>query len=330
LKGSLALIAVLLVAAGLISIYFWMNLSASVSYADLRIVLTDTTAVFGTMLGIITAGLMFTQGKFSELSSELTEKASDYLSRVLTIENMQSIETHMLTLRKTFTKLAASTTVAEEIGLYERIDVKVSSIFVDFVVLLNLKLKQQGLPISQLFVSEMDSRLYRVYEKRLKGVKKEWQIFTLIKRITDTWEAHTASFIENTSIALPLETDLKSSIAILKIKEKVDKTLVDPRNDVFKAFSDLNSGIGEISVQLRDDGIPQLLSQMRQASVLRGKYFYLALIFIVAPLLSNLLILPQLSPTTAAFFQPTIAVTSVLSVLGIIFLLLYIHKILNV
>ncbi|HVP41579.1 MAG TPA: hypothetical protein VMS95_06470 [Candidatus Krumholzibacteriaceae bacterium] len=330
LKTPLALIVVLLVAAGLIITFAWMNLSMSNSYADLRTVLTTTTAVFGTMLGIITAGLMFTQGKFSELSSELTAKAPDYLSKVLVMEKMQPIETYLLALRKTFTKLAASTTVVEERNLYERIVTKASSIFVDFAVLLNLKLKQQGLPISQLLVSEMDSKLYGVYEKGLKDVKREWQIFTLIKQITDTCEAHTASFIEKSSITSPLEADLKSSIAILKLKEKGNKSLIDVRNEVAKALSGLNSEVGEISKRLHDDRIPQLLSQMKQASIIRGKYFYLALVFIVTPLLSNLLMLPQLSEGTVAFYQPIIAVTSVLSVMGVIFLLLYIHKILNV
>jgi len=330
LKNSSLLISILLIGAGLTFILIWLSMAKSISYADMKTILTTTTATFGTLLGIITAGLMFTQGKFSELASELTEKSPDYLAKVFSLEKIQSIETHLLPLRKTFTHLAATTAIAKERNLYERIITKTSSVFVDFAVLLNLKLKQQGLPDTGLLVSEMDPNLYKVYQKRRQGIKKEWQIFNIIKQIIDTWEASTAFFIEKPNVKSALQADLKSSIAVLKLKENVDKSSTNIRSEVTKTLSDLNKEISEISKRLHEDRIPQLLPQMKQASTIRGKYFYLALIFIATPLLINLLILPQLSETTATFFQPVISVTSLLSVMGVIFLLLYIHKILNV
>jgi hypothetical protein len=316
LKHSSRLSYVLLVAVALAFILIWLSMAKSISYADMKT--------------IITAGLMFTQGKFSELASELTEKSPDYLAKVLSLEKIQSIETHLLALKKAFTELAASTTIAEERNLYERIVAKASSIFVDFAVLLNLKLTQQGLVDTGLSVSEMDSSLYKVYQKRRQNINKEWQIFSIIKQITDTWEAPTAFFIEKSNKETPLQADLKSSIAILKLKENVGESSTNIRTEITKTLSELNDELSEISKRLHEDRIPQLLPQMKQASTIRGKYFYLALVFIAAPLLINLLILPRLSETTTTFFQPIISVTSLLSVLGVIFLLLYIHKILNV
>ncbi len=330
LKNSSLLISILFVAVGIAFIIAWLKIAGSISYADLKTALTTTTATFGTLLGIITAGLMFTQGKFSELASELTEKSPDYLAKVLSLEKIRSIETHLLALRKTFTQLSATTTITEERNLYERITTKASSMFVNLAALLNLKLKQQGLPDTGLLVSEMDPNLYKVYKKRTQSIKKEWQIFTLIKQIIDTWEAPTAFFVEKSNVKSALQADLTSSLAVLKLKEHVDKSSTNIRSEVTKTLSSLNDEISEISKRLHEDRIPQLLPQMKQASTIRGKYFYLALIFIATPLLINLLILPQLSETTATFFQPVISITSLLSVMGVIFLLLYIHKILNV
>jgi len=305
-------------------------MTKSISYADMKTILTTTTATFGTLLGIITAGLMFTQGKFSELASELTEKSPNYLAKVLSLEKIQSIETHLLALKKAFTQLAASTTIAKEKNLYEKIATKASSMFVDFAVLSNLKLTQQGLADVSFLVSEMDSSLYKAYQKRIRSVNKEWQIFSIIKQIIDTWETPTAFFGEKSNRGTSLQADLKSSIAILKLKEDVDESSTNIRSEVAKTLSELNDELSEISKRLHEDRIPQLLPQMKQASTIRGKYFYLALVFIATPLLINLLILPQLSETTATFFHPIISITSLLSVLGVIFLLLYIHKILNV
>jgi len=329
LKNSLFLISICLVAVGIVFILVWLNTTESIRYADFQTVLTTTTATFGTMLGIITAGLMFTQGKFSELASELSEKSTDYLAKVLSLEKIQTIENHLLVLRKTFIDLAATTTINEERDLYERITVKASSIFVNFAALLNLKLKQQGLPDTGLIVSEMDSNLYRLYEKRRKSIRKDWQIFNIIKEIVDIWEAPTAFFTEKSGRKSALHADLKGSVSLLELKEKVDRSSTI-RSEVVKMLSNLIDELGKISKRLHEDRIPQLLFQMEQASTLRGKYFYLALIFIAAPLLINLIILPQLSETTITFFKQIISITSLLSVMGVIFLLLYIHKILNV
>lgn len=329
-KYSSFLISALLIGAGLFLVSLWLTVAKAMTYTDLRTVLTTTTATFGTLLGIITAGLMFTQGRFSELASELAEKSPNYLTNILSLERIQPIETGLLALKKTFNQLAASTAIAEEKKIYERIVTKASSMFVDFAVLLNLKLTQEGLMDTVFSASEMDSQLYGVYQKRRQNVTKEWQVFNVIKRVTDTWEAPTAFFVEKSSRVVPLQADLKSSIAILKLKEGVDKSSMSVRSEVAKKLNELNEEIGEISKRLHEDRIPQLLPQMKQASTIRGKYFYLALAFIATPLLVNLIILPQLSETTASFFQQVIPITSLLSVFGAIFLLLYIHKILNV
>lgn len=330
MKNQLVLASILLIAVGAAFILAWLSMAKSMSYGDLKTALETTTATFGTLLGIITAGLMFTQGRFSELASELTEKSPHYLLEVLSLEKIQSIETHLHALEKTFAQLATTTTVAEERNLYERVSRKASLIFVNFAVLLNLKLRQQGLPETGLVLSEMDSSLYKVYQKRRHNIKKEWQIFDVIKRIIDTWEAPSALFIEKSNIEPGLEADLKRSLAVLKLKENVDKSSADAHREVGKALSDLDNEINKISKSLHEDKILQLLPQMQQASALRGKYFFLALFFIAAPLLINLLTMPQLSETNAPLFQPVISITSLLSVLGVIFLLLYIYKILNV
>jgi hypothetical protein len=300
------------------------------SHADLRIVLETTTATFGTLLGIITAGLMFTQGKFSELASELSDKAPIYVTEVLSLEKVQSISSQLSALRKNFSQLARSATVVEERNLYDRISTKASSMFVDLAALLNLKLRQQGLPDSGLLVSEMDANVYKVYQERMKNIKKEWHVLDLVKRIIDTWQAPTTLSDEEPKKENGLEVDLRNAISVLKLKENVDKSSTDISNEITKIQSRLGIEIDKINKRLHDDKIPQLLPQMKQATALRGGYFYLALVFIAAPLLINLLILPQLSEATVGLFQPAIAVTSLLSVMGVIFLLLYIHKILNV
>lgn len=108
LKNSLLLISILLVAVGVVFISAWLNTAESISYADLKTALTTTTATFGTLLGIITAGLMFTQGKFSELSSELNEKLPKYLADILSLKRIQAIETRLIALRKIFTQLGSN------------------------------------------------------------------------------------------------------------------------------------------------------------------------------------------------------------------------------
>ena len=328
-KKSSVLVSLLIVVIGMAFVLAWLNTSKFLSYSDLITVLTTTTATFGTLLGIITAGIMFTQGKFSELTSELDDKAPDYLAETISLEKIQSIETNLIALRKTFNELEATATVAEEKNLYKEIATKASSVFVDFAVLLNLKLKQQGLPDTGFVISEMDSQLYETYQKRRRDVKKEWQVLAVIKRIIDMWETPSA-FSTGESKKSALQSDLKSAVSILELKEKIDKSSKNVRGQVAKTLNDLSGEINKVSRQLHEDRIPQLLFQMEDASALHGRYFYLALIFIATPLFVNLLILPQLSEATVEFFKPMISVTSLLSVMGVVFLLLYIHKILNV
>jgi len=327
LKRPPTVITVVLVAVVLVFILTWRGVADSISYADLTRALTTTTATFGTLLGIMTAGLMFTQGAFGRLSSELNEKSPNYLE-VLSLDKIQSIAARLLALRKSFTQVAASTTITEERNLYSRIATAASSMFVDFAVLLNLKLKQQRLPDTDLLASEMDPTLYNAYQRRRRGVRKEWQLLGIIKQVADMWEGQPASFIEK-SPKSALKVDLKSSIAILKLKEKVDQGSANISRDTVKMLNELDSDFSRLSKRLHEDRIPQLLSQMEQASTLRGKYFYLALIFIASPLLVNLIVLPQLSEATAASLQPIVLITSLLSVIGVVFLLLYIYKILN-
>jgi hypothetical protein len=330
LKNSLFLFSVFLIAVGIIFILGWLYTAEFASYADMQMALSTTTATFGTLLGIITAGVMFTHGRFSELSSELGEKSPDYLANLFSLEKVQSIETHLLTLRRTFTQLASTTTVTEEKNLYERIVGNVSTIFVNFAVLLNFKFKQQGLPDSGLLVSEMDSSLYKDYEKKRKSVKREWQLFNVIRNMMDAWEASGSFLNGESNRGSRLEADLKSSIHVLRLKETIDKSSTIARSEVTKTLSYLSDEMSKIRKRLREDRILQLLPQMEQANTLRGKYFYLMIIFITAPLLINLLILPQLTAATATFFKPIVSITNALSVMGVIFLLLYMQKILNV
>jgi len=322
------IISVLLVAVVLTFVFSWRNMAQSVSYADLTMALTTTTATFGTLLAVITAGLMFTQEAFSRLASELNEKSPTYLTEVLSLEKIQSIVAHLLALRKNFTQFAATTSIKEERALYTRIATKASDLFVDLAVILKLKLRQQGLPDTDLLVSEMDSTYYNIYQKTRRNIKREWQLLSIIKRIVDTWEGQTAFFVETTTQPA-LKADLKNSIAILKLKEKVDQSSVDIAKETAKTLNEIDDEFNGLSKRFHEDRIPQLLSQMVQASTLRGKYFYLTLIFVATPLLVNLTILPQLSQATVTFFQPVVWVTSLLSVIGVIFLFLYIYKILN-
>jgi hypothetical protein len=325
----LVISSILLVGLAL-AFFFAPQLTAEpMSYVTLSTALSTTTVTFGTLLGIITAGLMFTQGKFSELTSRLTEMSPDYLGKVLSLEKMQSTGAHLLGLRKAFTQLEASTTIAKERSLYGRIIRKTSLMIVDFAVLLNLALTQQGLLDTHLLASEMDSDSYKLYEKTRRSIKKEWQIFSLIEEIVDVWEAPATFLLKESRREPALQADIRSSIAILKVRESVDRSSSEIRSEVEKKVGELHE-VGQIARRLHEDRVHELLSQMEQASTTRGKYFYLALVFIATPLLANLVILLQFSEATAPFFQPIISVTSALTVMGTVFLLLYVHKILNV
>jgi len=330
LKKSLLLVSILIVALGATSLLTWLNMTKSVNYGDFSTTLLMTTETCGTLLGIITAGLMFTQGRFSQLASELTEKSPHYLFEALSLEKLQSIAAASHALDKAFTRLATSTNIAEEKQLYIRVSKKAFLIFVNLAVLLNLRLRKQGLPETGLVLSEMDSTAYRAYQERKRKIKKEWQVLELVKQIVDIWEKPSTFFVERAAVEPGLEAELKSSCAVLKMKENVDKSLAAIHHEVANAADDLDSEIKKISKRLHEDQILQLLPQMQQASALRGRYFFLAISFISAPILMNLLVVPQLSEMSVQFLQPAILVTSLLSLLGIVFLLLYIYKILNV
>jgi len=324
------LIVILVGTSSIASFLAWRNITSLIDFADLRIVLTTTTTAFGSLLGIITAGLMFTHGKFSELASELGEKSPDYLSGNLSLERVQTIGNNVLALRKTFSLLETQTTVEEERNLYRRVVEKTSSMYVNLAVLSDLKLIQQGLAQTDLMISAMDPQLYDDYKEERNRVKKEWQIPATVKQIVDTWEGSRTLLREKGEKRTSLHRDFRESISLLGLKERLDKNSKHVRTETETIYNQLSEDIDKIGKQLRKDRIPQLLSQLENAHTIRGKYFYLALAFIATPLFINLLILPQLSAGTASFFQPIIAITSSLSVIGIAFLLVYINRILNV
>jgi hypothetical protein len=325
------LLFVLLLVASLVALSLaWRNVTVPMDFADLKTVLTTTTATFGSLLGIITAGLMFTHGKFSELASELGEKSPHYVSGMLSLEKIQIIGNNLLALRKNFSQLETQSTVKEEKDLYRRVFEKSSSIYVDFAVLSDLRLMQQGLAETDLMISGMDPQLYAAYKKERDRVKKEWQILVTMKQMVNTWEGSTTLVIEKNEKIASLQQDLRSSISLLGLREKLDKNSKHIRAEAEETLNELTEDLSKIGRELRLERIPQLLSQMEQANTIRGKYFYFALSFIATPLFINLLVLPQLSVGTASLFQPVISITSSLSVMGIAFLLLYISKILNV
>jgi hypothetical protein len=329
-ESTLFLIAIMLTSVGVVFILAWRNAMWSVKYTDLTTILTTTTATFGTLLGIITAGLMFTHGRFSELASELSEKSPDYLAITLSLERVQAMGSQLLSLRKTFLQLEREATVAEEKNLYRRIIEKTSRMFVAFALLLNLKLRREGLPHTGFLVSEMDTEIFRRIQKERRNIKKEWQILAAFKQIVDTWAGTNASIIDNSKKTTSLQRDLRGAISILQLKQRIDKSTKDVHNEIAKILNELQQEISKIENQLHEDRIPQLLLQMQDSNALRGIYFYPTLIFIAVPLFMDLLILPQLSESTAPFFQQIITVTSLLSVFGVISLLIYIHKLLNI
>jgi len=331
MNQSRKLLIVILVGTSLVAVFLaWRNITSPIDFADLKTVLTTTTETFGGLLGIITAGLMFTHGKFSELATDLDEKSPDYLSGTLSLENVQTIGNNLLALRKSFSLLETQTTVEEEKNLYRRVVEKASSMYVGFAVLSDLKLTQQGLAETDLMISGMDPELYMNYKKERNQVKKEWQILVTIKHIVDMWEGSKTLILEKHEKRTSLQQDLRNSTSLLALKERLDRNSKQVRAETEEIYNELAEDIGKIGRQLHQDRIPQLLCQMENANAVRGKYFYLTLAFIATPLFMNLLILPQLSVGTASFFQPIISITSSLCVMGIAFLLLYINRMLNV
>ena len=331
MNQSRKLLIVILVGTSLVAVFLaWRNITSPIDFADLKTVLTTTTETFGGLLGIITAGLMFTHGKFSELATDLDEKSPDYLSGTLSLENVQTIGNNLLALRKSFSLLETQTTVEEEKNLYRRVVEKASSMYVGFAVLSDLKLTQQGLAETDLMISGMDPQLYMNYKKERNQVKKEWQILVTIKHIVDMWEGSKTLILEKHEKRTSLQQDLRNSTSLLALKERLDRNSKQVRAETEEIYNELAQDIGKIGRQLHQDRIPQLLCQMENANAVRGKYFYLTLAFIATPLFMNLLILPQLSVGTASFFQPIISITSSLCVMGIAFLLLYINRMLNV
>jgi hypothetical protein len=211
MNHSRKVLIVILVGTSLVASFLaWRNITSSIDFADLRIVLTTTTAAFGSLLGIITAGLMFTHGKFSELASELGEKSPDYLSGTLSLEKVQTIGNNLLALRKTFSLLETQTTVEVEKNLYRRVVEKTSSMYVNLAVLSDLKI-QQGLAESDLMISAMDPQLYVNYKEERNRVKKEWQILVTIKQIVDTWEGSKTLVLEKYEKRTSLQQDLRNS-----------------------------------------------------------------------------------------------------------------------
>jgi hypothetical protein len=302
---------------------------ASASYADLRTLIETTTATFGTLLGIITAGLMFTQGKYGELTAELSEKSPHYLRNVLSLEELRSIGAGLLTLKKVFGRLVDETEVLEEKKLYERITSKSSYMFVNVAVLLNLKFRQEGLPGGGLLISDMNAKEHEDYQEKSRALKKDWHLFGIVKQIVDTW-ATVAVLPAKTDSESSLHSEVSGSIPVLRLKEEVIKSSERVHLEVEKVLHGLAAKIDKVVVRYHEDRIPQLLTQMEQSSIVRGRYFYLSLVFIAAPLLVNLLVLPQFSEGVIVLLREVVALTSVLAVLGVVTLLFYVHKMLNV
>jgi hypothetical protein len=325
------LLIVILVGASFIAIFLALrSITSPIGFDDLKNVLTVTTETFGGLLGIITAGLMFTHGRFSELATELDNKSPEYLQGIMPLEKVQTIGNNLLSLRKSFSLLETQATVEEERFLYKRVIEKASAMYVDLAVLSDLKLAQQGLAETDLMVSGMDPQLYLNYKKERSQVKKEWQVLVIIRQMVNTWEGSRTLILEKNEKRASLKQDLGKSTSLLMLKERLDQNSKHLRVETEEIYKELEEDIGKIGKQLLKDRIPELLFQMENANTVRGKYFYLVLAFIATPLFINLFILPQLSLGTASFFQPVIAITSSLCVMGIAFLLLYINRMLNV
>ena len=329
LKHAMLVAPLLLLVFGVLLFIVIFNGVASASYADLKALIETTTATFGTLLGIITAGLMFTQGKYGELTAELGQKSPHYLRNVLSLQELRSIGDSLLALKKVSGKLADATDVSEEKRLYERIVHKSSSMFVNIAVLLNLKLRQEGMTGTGLLISDMSPKEHEEYKEKCRALKKDWHLFEVVRQVVDTW-AVAAVLPMRTDSASSLQSEVSGSIPVLRLKEEVEKGSEKIHVDVEKILHGLAAKIDKIVARFHENRIPQLLTQMEQSSIVRGRYFYLSLVFIAAPLLVNLLVLPQFSEGAILLLREIVALTSVLAVLGVIILLFYVHKMLNV
>jgi len=243
---------------------------------------------------------------------------------------MRSIADSLLVWKKLFVKLVDTTEVVEEKNLYRRIVTKSSSMFVNVAVLLNLKLRQEGLGETSFLVSEMSSSELADYKEKWHGLKRDWHLFGLLKQMVDAWTSLLVIPTVRIGSESSLYSDVKSSIPILRLKESVDKGFEKVYLEVEKTLHELDVEMGKIVKQFHEDRIPQLLTQMEQACTVRGKYFYLSLAFIAAPLLVNLLILPQFTQGAISLLRQTVAITSSLAMLGVFILLIYVHKMLSV
>jgi hypothetical protein len=330
LKRSTLLVPFLLLVSAILLFVIVFSGVASADYTDLKTLIETTTATFGTLLGIITAGLMFTQGKFGELTGELSEKCPHYLRNVLSLQETRSIGENLIALKKVFATFADATEIPEEKNLYKRVVHKCSSMFVNVTILLNLKLRQERLTGTGLLVSEMSPQEHEDYQEKWRWIKRDWHLFGLIKQVVDAWVPTTVIPTTKMNLEPSLHSELTSSIPVLKLKEDVDKNSERIHLNVEKTLHELDGKIDKIVVRFHEDRIPQLLTQMEQANIVRGRYFYLSLIFIAAPLLVNLLILPQFSGGAILLLREVVALTSALAILGVVILLLYIYKMLNV
>jgi hypothetical protein len=175
----------------------------------------------------------------------------------------------------------------------------------------------------------MNAKEHEDYQEKSRALKKDWHLFGIVKQIVDTW-ATVAVLPAKTDSESSLHSEVSGSIPVLRLKEEVIKSSERVHLEVEKVLHGLAAKIDKVVVRYHEDRIPQLLTQMEQSSIVRGRYFYLSLVFIAAPLLVNLLVLPQFSEGVIVLLREVVALTSVLAVLGVVTLLFYVHKMLNV
>jgi hypothetical protein len=144
----------------------------------------DTMEVLMT-IGIITAGLMFTHGRFSELAGELNEKSPDYLSGTLSLEKVQIIGNNLLALRKTFSHLETQMTVEEEKNLYRKVVEKDSLLILYFLIVITL-LSEGAVHLFHItalaILLLMIAKYYEVYKKnKSRGTRRSTVAATFMR-----------------------------------------------------------------------------------------------------------------------------------------------------